>query len=177
MVAHKTFDALEEILGFILETHTSLHSTTGVYYLKMLRKPDGSRVPFEETKGMRIKDFTIYNENTVIIEQHSHGTTFKNHRIHTLDVVTYLPNLEMINVYDHSAEFCSASAIDFVYLEQTKSVKTVMLAAWIHDVPRVLRAQWFRDEAMQKTLEEVGVGRKLRRFIPKRNIEVGEDSL
>ncbi len=154
-------DSLQGILDFIKSTHPHLESRKGVYCLKLWREPDGTRIPLEIMNGVRIKSFKIYNESTVIIQQHSHGMEFKKRFTQTFDATLYLPNLAMINVYDYAAEFLTNFGIDFVYLDQTKESKIVMLAEWIHDIPRNLRAQWFRDEETERLLSGIGIGRKL----------------
>lgn len=156
-------DSLQGILDFIKSTHPHLESRKGVYCLKLWREPDGTRIPLEIMHGVRIKSFTIYNESTVIIQQHSHGMEFKNKFSHSFDATLYLPDLAMINVYDYSAEFLTNFGIDFIYLDQTKEAKIVMLAEWIHDIPKNLRAQWFRDEETERLLSGIGIGRKLLR--------------
>lgn len=167
---------LEEVIDFIKKTHRQL--SKGLYCLKLLRKPDGTRIPVEELRGVRIENWTIYDKNTLIIHQHSHGTPFRGRALHTFDAILYLPDLTMINVYDYSAEFLTSSSIDFVYLQQSKEAKTVMLAEWIHDVPRNLRAQWFRDEETEMILGEVGLGRRIRSIAPLgRHLDLGSDDL
>lgn len=165
------FDNLESALAHLKNKHKQL--LKGVYCLKLMRRSDGTRVPFEELRGIRIKDFQVYDTNTVIIVQHSHGTRFNSKQISTFDAVTYLPDLAMINVYDYSAEFLTNVGIDFVYLEQTKEAKTVMLAEWIHDTPRLLRAQWFKDDETEQLLKGIGLGQKIQQFVPLgRNLEI-----
>lgn len=159
------YESLQEILDFIETIHPKLHSPPGVYCLRMRRTHEGARIPFEELRGVRIKSFEVYDTNTVIATLHSHGMAFKSNRLNTFDGTIYLTDLAMINVYDHSAEFLTNSSIDFVYLEQDKGAKTVMLAEWIHDVPKNLRAQWFKDSETERLLSEVGLGRKVRQRI------------
>ncbi len=156
-------DSLQGILDFIKSTHPHLESRKGVYCLKLWREPDGTRIPLEIMTGVRIKSFSIYNNSTVIVCLHSHGIEFKSKIIQSFDSTLYLPDLAMINVYDYSAEFLTNFGIDFIYLEQTKEAKTVMLAEWIHDIPKNLRAQWFKDEETERLLSGIGIGRKLHR--------------
>jgi len=156
---------LDEILEFIRVNHNELN-TKGVYCLKLFRRSDGIRVPFEEMKGVRILDFTVYNPNTVIVQQHSHGVISKGKALTAFDSTLYLHDLIMVNVYDYSAEFFTDHGIDFTYLQQSKNAKMVMLAEWVHDVSRILRAQWFKDEETEKLLSEVGLGRVLQRYVP-----------
>ena len=168
-------DSLQEILDFIKNIHPHLESGRGVYCLKMWREPDGTRIPLEIMNGVRIKSFTIYNDNTVIIQQHSHGIEFKKKVSQSFDSTLYLPNLAMINVYDYSAEFLTNFGIGFIYLDQTKEAKIVMLAEWVHDIPKNLRAQWFKDDEAERLLSDIGIGRKLHRPIsPGRHLDLGE---
>ena len=172
-----TYDKLPDIIEFIEKTHTHLNAKGGLYCLKLWRQPNGRRVPIEELRGVRIKTFSIYDKNTLIIQQISHGTAFKGNFVHAFEATTYLPDLAMINVYDYAAEFWTTMGLDFTYIQQTKESKTVMLAEWIHDVPRILRAQWFKDDEMEDLLSDVGVGMKIRHYKPMgRNLDLsGED--
>lgn len=168
-------DSLQGILDFIRSIHPHLESRRGVYCLKLWRHRDGTRIPIEIMNGVRIKEFTIYNEDTLIIQQHSHGTQFLNQSTHSFDATLYLPDLVMINVYDYSAEFLTNFGIDFVYLDQTKEAKIVMLAEWIHDVPKNLRAQWFKDEETERLLSGIGIGRKVHRpVLARRHLDLEE---
>ncbi len=93
------------------------------------------------------------------------------------DATLWLPNVAMINVYDHSGEFWTTDAVDFVYLEQTKEAKTVMLAEWMHPGPRDLRAQWFRDEEAETMLKDIGSGRKIEHLASvARNLDLRKDT-
>ena len=163
---HKTvFNSLDEILEFIRSTHTHINKPAGVYCLKLWKQPDGTRVPIEELKGVRIKNFSVYNKNTVIIHQVSHGSSGGAKSFHMFEATTYLPELAMINVYDYSAEFLSTTCLDFAYLEQTKGAKIVFLSEFIHNVQQNLRAQWFRDKETEELMSEVGLGPRLRQSI------------
>lgn len=156
-------DSLEGILDFIKRSHAFLQAKRGVFCLKLWRQPDGARHPLEIMTGVRIKHFSVYDKATVIVQQHSHGTIFRNNSTHAFDATFYLPDMAMINVYDYCTEFLTNFGIDFVYLDQSKEAKIVMLAEWIHDVPKNLRAQWFRDDETEKLLSGIGIGRKLAR--------------
>lgn len=167
MSDHKiVYETLEEIREFILREHRHLDSKNGIYCLKLWRQPNGTRVPVEEMKGVRINNFTVYNKNTLIVHQRSHGTAFKGSQIHSFSSTLYLPDLAIINVYDYGAEFWTTMGLDFAYLEQTKESKMVMLAEFVHDIPRILRAQWFKDEETEKLLDEVGMGPRIHQYIP-----------
>lgn len=168
-------DSLQGILDFIKSTHPHLESKKGLYCLKLWREPDGTRIPLEIMTGVRIKNFAIYNNDTLIVQQHSHGIEFQKRVTQSFDSTFYLPNLAMINVYDYSAEFLTNFGIDFVYLDQTKEAKIVMLAEWIHDIPKNLRAQWFKDEETERLLSGIGIGRKLHRSTPMgRHLDLGD---
>lgn len=178
MSEHKiVYESLAEIVDFISATHKHLDAKSGVYCLKLWRHPDGKRVPIEEMRGVRIKEMMLHDKTTLIIRQTSHGTLFKGSYIHSFDSTLYLPDLAMVNVYDYAAEFWTTMGLDFVYLEQTKEAKTVMLAEWIHDIPRNLRAQWFKDDETEDLLGDVGVGPKItRRNVMGRHLDLtGED--
>jgi len=178
MSEHKiVYETLAEIIDFIGATHTHLDSKNGVYCLKLWRHADGKRVPIEEMRGVRIKEMMLHDKTTLIMRQMSHGTLFKGSYVHSFDSTMYLPDLAMVNVYDYAAEFWTTMGLDFAYLEQTKEAKTVMLAEWIHDIPRNLRAQWFKDDETEDLLGDVGLGPKItRRTDMGRNLDLtGED--
>lgn len=167
-------ESLQGILDFINSIHPHLTSKRGLYCLKLWRESDGTRYPLEIMNGVRIKSFSIYNENTLIIQQHTHGISFKDKFTQTFDSTLYLPDLCMINVYDYCAEFLTNFGIDFVYMDQSKESKIVGLAEWIHDVPKNLRAQWFKDDETERLLSGIGIGRKLLRSdVAGRHIDLG----
>jgi hypothetical protein len=177
MSEHKiVYETLEEIVDFISATHTHLNAKNGIYCLKLWRRPDGTRIPIEEMMGVRIQEMVVYNKTTLILRQTSHGTLFKGSHIHSFNSTLYLPDLAMVNVYDYAAEFWTTMGMDVAYLEQTKEAKTVMLAEWIHDIPRNLRAQWFKDDETEDLLGDVGLGPKItRRADLGRNLDLTED--
>ncbi len=162
---------LKKILDFLTNAHRHISSRSGLYCLKLLRQPDGSRIPIEVMNGVRIKNFILYDNNTVIIEQSSEEVSQWR-----FTAQTYLSNLAMINVYDYSAEFLTTNSVDFVYLRQTKDAKIAMLAEWIHEKPGVLRAQWFGDEDAEEILANVGPTRYIKRAVSVgRNIDLEKD--
>ena len=63
------YDSLQDILDFIRSTHRHLQSTAGIYCLRLYRNADGLRVPFEEFRGVRIKNFEIYDLLVIITTQ------------------------------------------------------------------------------------------------------------
>ncbi len=160
---------LSEIVEFIKNKHTHLNHTNGVYALKLIRQADGTRLPFEEMRGVRIKNFIVDDDNTLVIEQHSHGKMLRGGLpssyapSHVFDARIFLTNLAMVNVYDYSAEFLTVDSIDFTYIEQTKEASVVMLSEWLNEQPGILRAQWFMDADVEKVLIAVGLESKLKR--------------
>lgn len=158
----QTFQALSEIVEFIKHKHVHIRGNKGVYALKLIRQPDGTRIPFEEMRGVRIKNFIVDDDNTLVIEQHSHGIAFPGRSTHVFDARIFLSNLAMVNVYDYSAEFLTIDSIDFTYILQTKEASVVMLSEWINDEPGILRAQWFMDRDIEKVLATLGLDRKFK---------------
>lgn len=165
-------ETLHDVVEYITKKHSHLQSMKGVYALKLLRQADGSRIPFEEMSGIRIKKFTIFTNNTLILEQHSHGYTYKNQNIQNFDARLYLSNLAMINIYDYSAEFLTIDSIDFTYIEQSKEARVVMMSEWINEEPGILRAQWFMDDDIDKILDRVGLRNRTRRLVASRNLDL-----
>lgn len=159
------FESLQDTVDFIVKTHKHLRSKCGVYCLKLLRNSDGSRIPFEEMNGVKIDEFEVHDSDTIIVKQHSHGTSFRGGILHAFDAKIWLTGLAMINVYDYSTEFWSTKGIDFVYLQQTKEAKTVLLSEWLHGTPKNLRGQWFRDDEAEELLNEIGLGRRVKQTI------------
>lgn len=178
MKSVKTFETLSEIVKFIERSHTHINSNNGVYALKLLRHPDGTRVPFEEMRGIRIQKFIVDDDNTLIIQQHSHGKTIRwaedtRSLTYVFDARMFLSNLAMVNVYDYSAEFLTVNSIDFTYIEQTKEASVVMLSEWLNEQPGILRAQWFMDSDIEKVLAIVGLEHKIKReSVAIRNIDL-----
>lgn len=161
----KTFDKLEEIVDFMLRKHKGLRdSFGGVTCYKSLRKPDGKRIPFEESRGFKIVKFTATGENTLSINQLATGYQFRGEKKHTMTSNLFLQDLVLINVYDLRAEFFSTSSIDFTYIVQDKDVNTKvqMLHEWINEDNGIIRAQWtHKDENIERLLDEISVGRKV----------------
>lgn len=129
---------------------------------KMLRKPNGLRVPFEETRGFKILKFDTPGENAVTITQFASGYAFKGQFKHTMTSTIYLQDLVLINVYDHRAEFFSTSSIDFTYITLEKGVNIQLINEMINDDAGIIRAQWVhQDENIDRILDEISVGRKV----------------
>lgn len=159
----KVCDNLNDIVDFILRKHKTLRgSFGGATCYKMLRKPDGTRIPFEESRGFKIIKFTVMGDNTLNINQLAAGYQFKGEQKHTMSSHLFLQDLVLINVYDHRAEFFSTSSIDFTYIVQDKGVNVQMLHEWVNEDNGIIRAQWtHKDENIERLLDEISVGRKV----------------
>ncbi len=164
---------LSEVVDFIKKKHTHINHNKGVYALKLIRQPDGTRLPFEEMRGLKIKKITVENNNTLVIEQQSHGLAFRGNKTYVFDARMFLQNLAMINIYDYSAEFLTVNSIDFTYIQQTQQAEVVMLSEWINGETGVVRAQWLMDKDIEKVLNTIGLNHKLRREeVCNRNIDL-----
>lgn len=165
---------MSDIIEHIKKTHRFLKNSSGVYGIKMLRKPNGKRVPFEEIKGLRIQDIDIHGKNTVVIEQAGYGFQFKSQVKHVYKAKLFLANLAVINVYDERAEFFTNDNIDFCYLQNDYAVNVKMLKEWVNNDPGVLRYQWINEDSdVQKILDNIGTDRKVKvAVLPPRNINM-----
>ena len=157
----KRYDTLDELITFIQSKHRKINSKqAGVVGYKLLRKPDGRRILFEEIKGFRIFRFKPVDDRTLIVDTLATGFTFRNNEKITVSSRMFLTDLAVINVYDHRAEFFSSSSVDFAYIEDDKGVELQMLEEYIHDDAGIVRAQWLsKDENVDKILEELAGGR------------------
>ena len=174
-MAIKKCSTLDEIVAQIKSFHRFLHSNSGVYGIKLLRKHDGKRMPFEEIKGLKIKDIDIYNKNTIVIEQAGYGFQLNSKTKHVYSAKLYLENLAVINVYDERAEFFTIEGIDFCYMENgnyTTNIK--MLKEWINNDPGIMRSQWVNENSdAQRILDEVGGNRSIKVSVtPVRNFNM-----
>ncbi len=200
-------DTLQDVVNFILNRHTSINRKgKGVNCWKILRRPNGDRIPFEEMHGVRFRNFSVYDHNTLIIEQQSHGSVFnqgypppsvpeqakvydvaavisscsssaaaKQHKKHVFSAKTYLPELSLINIYDHSAEFRTTSGIELFYSENTYETSILLMSSWVNDISDILRAQWFCDE-IDELLMSCGTDPKMERTVSlPRGIDFGMD--
>ncbi len=139
---------LQEVVEHIQREHRNINSFNGVNAWKMLRLSNGSKIPFEELQGVRLRNFSIYDHNTLIIEQQS------NTKINEVFFCRiYLFDLIMINIYDFSAEFYTSSGINMFYTERTTDAKVLMLSSFIHNSSDPIRAQWFRDDETEALLD------------------------
>jgi hypothetical protein len=153
----KICKTLPEIVENIKTTHRFLHNSTGIYGIKLLRKANGKRYPFEEIKGLRIQDFSMPDKNTLVIEQVGLGFQFKSNVKHIYTAKLYLSNLAVINVYDERAEFFTVEGIDFCYIHNDYVVNVKMLKEWVNNDPGIVRARWINEnDDVQKLLEDIG---------------------
>lgn len=163
----KICDSLSEIIQFIKHRHPYISQTKGgVYAMKLLRRNDGSRIPFEEMNGFKIFNMLPFGENGLVVESLAAGYAFKGSFKHTVSSKLFLHNLAVINVYDHKTEFYSIKGIDFVYIENTYDSQVQMLQEWIDNDPGILRAQWCHNNTeIEKILHEISVGARVERQI------------
>jgi len=139
----------------LVQSNFHCDSRYGVRLAKLWRQYDGSRIPLEYTTGVRIKNIEVFNNNTIIIEQHSHGTLFQSRKLHSFDSTLYLPDLFIVNIYDYSVEFWSLIGLNFVILDQTYSSKIAIMSQWIHDKSQTLRAQWYKDDESKNLIDHL----------------------
>lgn len=159
----KRYETLEEIVEFILRRHPCLKRLgAGATAYKFLRRKDGSRIPFEISRGFKIYNFGVYDENTLVVKQLASGYAFKGKKKHVFSSDLYLQDLAIVNVYDHRADFFSWNSIDFSYIENDFMVDIQMLQEWINNDIGVLRAQWVeKNKDVEKILDEIGCGSKI----------------
>jgi hypothetical protein len=157
------FDSLDEIIQFIQNKHKSLSRMKGVYGYKMLKRHEGSRIPFEEVKGLTLKQMDVVGDRSVVIDLCCLGYEFKKQMIMSFNSRLFLNNLAVINVYDHKTEFFSFDCVDFVYLETNEDARLQLFKEWILGEPGVMRAQWAaKIPEIEKILDEVGLNRKIK---------------
>lgn len=156
---------LEEIVDFMRKRHPGIKATQGCYAMKMLRTANGSRIPFEETKGFRLIDFHVM-ENALIIDQLAAGMAFRGKHSVTMSSRLILQDLVLINVYDHQTDFFSRENIDFTYIEKTQDAEAQLLAGWENLSKGDIRAQWTRnDPDIDSLLDQVGCHQVLKESI------------
>lgn len=158
------------MIKFATKRHRHINAQSGgVTAWKMLRKPDGSRIPFEEVRSFRIFDWVADEADKLLtIDSIAVGTAFKgNKRISQINKL-YLYDLSVINIYDHSAEFFSKSSIDLWYMENdnsfvsVSSIEQLSMNNWVKDTPDIVRARWVApDEDFDRISEELCIGRKV----------------
>jgi len=159
----KKYDTIDKIVKFMMRKHPDVKSTRqGVNAWKFLLKSNGTRIPFESSRGFKIIEFDVFDNDTLIIEQAAFGYEFHSQVKSTDSSRLYLTNLAVINVYDHKTEFYSFDTIDFVYIVNSYESKIVMLQEWIDHEPSILRAQWTSpDSRVEQLLNEISVGRSV----------------
>lgn len=156
----KRFDTLGDLVPYVQRKHPFTRSTrSGVEAYKFLRRPDGSRIPFEHMNGFRIFDMGAYDNKTLVIDQIAAGYTFRKHNKCTVSSKLFLTSLAVVNIYDLRAEFFSWDSIDFTYLENQHMTSIHMLHEWMRGDPGILRAQWVcENNSVDKLLDRLGVG-------------------
>lgn len=175
----KRYETLEEVVQYITKRHRYIKvpvsgvsgpsSKGGAYALKMLRKPNGKRIIFEEVKNFRIFDWVVHPDNVLCIDTIAVGMAFKGQHTISQSARLFLQDLAVINVYDHSAEFFSRSSIDFTYIEHSYAAQQQILHEWVRGDPGILRAQWLDpNDDIERLLEEFSIGRKIS------EVELGE---
>ncbi len=161
----KVCQSINDIIKYILRHHKSIKDKRpggGVTATKMLRKPDGTRIAFEEIRNWRIFDWQAQSENSLCINTITTGYTFRGNTEIQQTARTFLSDLVIINVYDHAAEFFSQSSIDFVYTLNTPESHVQHLYEWTHGKTGDLRARWMTDdENIEKILDTLSIGRQL----------------
>lgn len=159
----KNFTSLEDVIKFMFNKHRNINSPAhGVTGYKFLRKPDGSRLLFEQVKGFRIFRHFIHSERDLTLETMGTGILFKKNIKITVSSHLFLSNLAVINVYDHRTEFFSANSIDFAYIENEYSAEVQMMQEWLSKDAGQLRGQWLaKDEIVDKILNEISISRHM----------------
>lgn len=139
----KQCKCLSEIVDFIRSKHRNIADRgKGVTGYKILRKPSGQRILFEEIKGWRILKFDVHKENCLSIDTFAAGLQFRGKSEIKSSSRMFLDDLLIINVYDNSAEFLTLSSIDFSYIESDYKVEIQVLTEWVNSNPGIIRAQW-----------------------------------
>ena len=163
----KKCETLQELMEYIYRKHPEVKSgTSGFYGYKLLRKPDGNRILFETVDGFR-----IFNHNAgpdwLRLETMASGFEFRGRRQIRQSSQLSLTDLLVASVYDHSAEFYSLSSIDFAYVLKSKESEVTMLSAFVQEDTPPVRAQWQSpNEEIERLLEVISIGRKVK-SVPK----------
>ena len=154
----KRLETLDDVMTYINRKHRKINSKAGgVHGMKMLRKPDGRRIMFEEIKGFRIFKWEILDETTLMLQTLANGFKFRGReKQYTVSSWLHLADLAVISVYDHRASFFSMDSIDFSYIEDDFASELQMLQEWVNDEVGEPRAQWVaNDEGVNRILAEV----------------------
>ena len=158
----KRCTTLDEVVGYIQRKHRNVNARQkGVHGFKMLRKPSGQRLLFEEIHGWRIFKYKVHNETTLVIKTLATGLLFRGNQEVRASSTLFLNDLIVVNVYDNRAEFFTGSSIDFAYIEADYAVELQLLTEWVNQDPGVLRAQWLTPKNdYDRILEEISTGGK-----------------
>lgn len=157
------FATLEELTGYLSRKHKNLHRLAGVYGYKFLKLADGVRVPFEEVKGLSLKDFDILGPNSLAIDLCALGFEFRKNARYTFNSRLLLNDLAVVNVYDYKTEFFSFGTVDFVYMQLNEAARLQLFTEWILEEPGTIRAQWIANlPDVDKIVAEVGADRKVK---------------
>lgn len=125
-----------------MDTHLFINKNGyGAHGYKFFRQEDGTRIPFEITKGFKIFNFNTYEDN-VSIDQLMTAYTFDGKTKQVVHSVLYLKDLLSIEVYDDKTDFISLSSIDFTYIINHKDSEIRMLSEWMNEDPGIRRARW-----------------------------------
>ena len=154
----KRLETLDDVMIYINQKHRKINSKAGgVHGMKMLRKPNGRRIMFEEIKGFRIFKWQILDDTTLMLQTLANGFKFRGHeKSYTVSSWLHLTDLSVVNIYDHRASFFSMDSIDFSYVEDDFASELQMLQEWVNDEPGELRAQWVaHNESVNRILAEV----------------------
>lgn len=170
---------LQDTVSFILKHHKEVRGLGGgCIAWKFLRRRDGTRIPIEESRGFKILQFHVTeDEDAITIQQFAAGFALDSKRV-TMSSSLFLQDLMVINVYPDKAEFFSLASIDFIYLTKPHG-SPVYLQKEIDGSKDVLLAQWCKDDdRVERLLEEISIGRRVmvappetRRYMTLDNLE------
>lgn len=168
----KKFDNIDDIVKFMLIKHKSVTlQKFGFIGYKLLRKPSGRRIVFEEIKGFRILKHSVF-DNDLIIQSMASGLSFRKETKMVVESTLFLTDLALINVYDNRSEFFSNSSIDFSYIMNDYSSGITVTSEWLNNKVGELRGQWI---AKNSIIEEI-LKEPTKEFEHKcRFLDIGED--
>ena len=162
----RTYKDIADILRYCVDHHKFLNKTGyGAHGYKFIRKDDGSKIPFEITKGFKIFSFNAFKD-TVTIDQLITAYTFDGQIKQTITSTLYLTDLLAINVYDDKTDFISLSSIDFTYIVNHKDTEIICLTEWTTESYGPLRASWISDRPNIDEILDGIINRKTK--LPKR---------
>lgn len=162
----RRFQTLNDSIAFLTKRHKHISkSSEGVYGMKFV-KFNGERILVEEINGLRLFNYHIHDDTDLVITQFASGISFRGQSKITMTSRLFLPNMLLLNIYDHGAEFFTEDSIDFAYVINDISNDVKFLDSMIH--PKIkaghgsLRGHWMRDcDKLDKLLEELSQGRKI----------------